>query len=75
LDLENGKINNYEIRKLTEHNCSLHLGVEGIVRINWKKMELVYIIKHMFVAGEERICKSESVSPSVMSDFLQPHGQ
>ena len=57
MDLEIGKINNYEVRKLIECGCLLHLGVEGIARIDQKKMELVYITKHMFVAGEERICK------------------
>ena len=57
MDLEIGKINNYEVRKLIEYGCLLHLGVEGIARIDQKKMELVYITKHMFVAGEERICK------------------
>ena len=73
--LENGKVNNYEVRKPTKHGCPLHLGVEGIARIDRKKMELVCITKHMFVAGEERICKIESVTPSVMSDFLRRHGQ
>lgn len=55
MDLAIVKINNCEVRRLTEHRCHLHLGVEGTARTDWRKIELVYVTKHVFVAGEERI--------------------